>query len=127
MMTEMGQNGDSEVIVERTFRLEGNSAGKLDAAVEQLREQPGMMGAEPLDKRSGVHVRYDTRELGAAAVLRLRSELGVQPATGLWQRWRSAWLAVLDGNIRDNAAHRPSCCSKPPPGAGKGITGRRHS
>ena len=127
MKGEAKRTGDSEVIVERAFRVERNAAGALDAAIGQLREQPGVIGAEPLDKPPGVHVRYDTRELDAAAVLRLLSDLGVQPATGLWQRWRSAWLAVLDGNIRDNAAHRPSCCSKPPPGAGRGIAGRRHS
>ena len=127
MRGEANQSVDSEVIVERTFRVERNSAGALDAAIGQLLEQPGVIGAQPLDKPPGVHVRYDTRELDAAAVLHLLSGFGVRPATGVWQRWRSAWLAVLDGNIRDNAAHRPSCCSKPPPGAGKGITGRRHS
>jgi hypothetical protein len=126
MMTEVAQNGDSEVIVERTFRVERDSAEALDAAIGQLLEQPGMTSAELLDKPPGVRVRYDTRELDAVAVLHLLSDLGIRPATGLWQRWRSAWLAMLDGNIKDNAAHRPACCSKPPPGAGRGITGRRH-
>lgn len=126
MNAQTKEDQGSEVVVERKFPIEGGSAQQLDAAVAGLLKVPGVTKAEPLDGRPGVCLRYDARELDAATVLGLLEESGLQPATGVWQRWRIAWLAMLDGNIRDNAAHRPACCSKPPAGAGKGLGGRRH-
>lgn len=128
MQNKSTMKQDSEVVVERNFHIEPVSARVLDEAMATLLDVPGMQMVVPLvGRRPGLRLRYDTRKLDASRIGGLLGELGLQPAGGLWERWRMGWLNMLDDNIRDNASRPPAaCCSRPPPGAGKGIKGGRH-
>jgi len=116
MARKSNVSNDAEVTVERSFPVNPVDAPALGDAIEALGRVDGVLAAEPLGQRSGVLLTYDVRRLNAAQVLEQLRALGVRPAGGLWQRWRMSWATMVDRNIRDNAAHHPACCSKPPRG-----------
>ena len=126
MARKSNVSNDAEVTVERSFPVNPVDAPALGNAIEALGRLDGVLAAEPLGQHSGVRLTYDVRRLNAAQVLEQLRALGVRPGSGLWQRWRMSWAMMVDRNIRDNAAHHPACCSKPPPGAGKGFGGHKH-
>ncbi|RMG34926.1 MAG: cation transporter [Gammaproteobacteria bacterium] len=118
---------DEEAVVQRTFRIEPLSKAALDAACERLRALSGVYAVKVLQVgTNGIQVTYDARQLNAGQILEQLAASGVRPADSLWQRVRMALLRLQDDNIRSNLAHKPSCCSRPPPGAGKGLGGPRH-
>jgi hypothetical protein len=105
-------------IVERSFQTTVPDAFDLPDFVSYLKRHKGVEGVTPDRGRATVRIRYDVRRLNFADVQDLLAQAGAPALQGYCQRWRSGWFVNLDTNIRDNAAHRPVCCSKPPPGAG---------
>ncbi len=122
MQTSTATHQDSEVIVERDFHLDSASEPAIKDAIEGLLSVPGIQEAVRLTgRRPGLRLSYDTRKIDAARIGELIGESGLHLASGLLERWRMGWMNMLDDNIRDNAKHRAACCSRPPPGAGKGL------
>lgn len=120
-------DGDGETVVVRKFRLLPVPEPVLQTAAAKLLDVPGVRVATPINgKRMGLRLRYDVRKLNASRVMAKLDQLGLRPVPGILQRWRLALDDMKDGNIRDNASLRPTCCSHPPPGAGKGIHGGRY-
>ena len=119
MNKQPGKSSNSvDTIVERVFQTIVPDALDLPDFIPYLERHKGIVGVTPDRGRATVHVRYDVRHLNFAEVQYLLAQAGAPSLQGYCQRWRSGWFVNLDTNIRDNAAHRPVCCSKPPPGAG---------
>lgn len=118
---------EDEAIVERTLRTEPLSENAMHVARERLLTLPGIRAVKALEeRRDKLQITYDVRQLDMAQILAHLEDSGVRPVDSLWQRMRLALLRLQDDNIRSNLTHKPSCCSRPPPGAGKGLGGHRH-
>lgn len=113
-----------DTIVERSFQTTVADALDLPDFIPYLKRHKGIVGVTPERGRATVRVRYDVRHLNFSDVQSLLGQAGAPARQGYCERWRSGWLVNLDINIRDNAAHRPVCCSRPPPGVGRGSPGR---
>ena len=122
-----GNGKTAETIVERSFQTTVPDALELPDFIPYLKRQKGILGVTPERGRATVRVRYDVRHLNFADVQYLLAQAGAPARQGYCERWRSGWFVNLDTNIRDNAAHRPVCCSRPPPGVGRGSPGRGDS
>lgn len=125
-MNEHHGNGSKSVdtIVERVFHTTVPDAFDLPDFIPYLKRHKGIVGVNPERGHATVRVRYDVRHLDFAGVQYLLAQAGAPAQQGYCQRWRSGWFVNLDTNIRENASHRPVCCSKPPPGVGRGSPGR---
>jgi len=117
-----GVNGITTV-VERSFHTTVPDALRLTDFIPYMMQKRGVLAVKPEPDHATVRVRYDVRHLNFADIQDLLAQSGAPALQGYCQRWRSGWFVNLDTNIRDNAAHRPVCCSKPPPGAGNRIRG----
>ena len=118
MNKHQGQSSNSvDTIVERVFQTTVPDALDLPDFIPYLERHKGIVGVTPDRGRATVHVRYDVRHLNFAEVQYLLAQAGAPALQGYFQRLRSGWFVNMDTNVRDNAAHRPVCCSKPPPGA----------
>ena len=108
----------STTIVERCFKTTVPNALGLPDFDQQLERQSGILAAVSDRDQGVVRVRYDVFQLNFSDVQNRLAQLGAPPPTGLWQRWRRGWFVNVDTNIKDNALHVPTCCSRPPAGAG---------
>lgn len=99
--------------VRRTIPLADVGHEKLEEAVQSLRAIE-WVGDLRVDGRR-LRLRYDASAVNFRDIERLLDELGLQRATGLWWRCKSAWYRFLDTNARSNALSRGgACCSRPP-------------
>ena len=81
----------------------------------------GLPGVLAVEERSPLRlrIRYDVLKTDYGTLYAALAQAGVAMPVGRLARWRCAWYAFQDANLRDNAGYRPACCSKPPPGAGR--------
>ena len=104
--------------VTRSFDIAVAHYQALDEGVKQVGSVPGVTQAEVNSDRTKLEVTYDVREATAEDIQSALETAEMAAPSSVWRRIRVAWQSNLDINCRDNAAHRPACCSKPPPGAG---------
>lgn len=117
------QAGEPETRVSRSFDISVPKPNNLDEEYETIGELPGVLEVTVTSDRTRLRVSYDVRATTAGDIQKVLDATNLAAPASFWRRMRITWLNTLDVNRRDNAAHRPTCCSKPPPGAG---VGRHH-
>jgi hypothetical protein len=82
--------------------------------------------ADPLRlllKKGGIPVGSRTHRLAARVSIddieAILTRHGVVVGHGWWNHFKEGHYYFVDQNVKDNAAHLPTCCSKMPPGAGR--------
>ena len=116
--TILNTTSDLATRVSRSFDISVSQHADLEKECEAIGEQPGVVEVSATSDRTQLLVTYDVRETRAKVIQEVVSSAGLAAPTSFWRRMRISWLSSLDENRRDNAAHRPACCSKPPPGTG---------
>lgn len=111
--------GELVTQVTRSFDFAVPQNQTLDQGIDKITAAVGVIRAEANSDRTKLKVTYDVREANAEAIQRSIEMAELSAPGSWWRRIRVAWLSSLDDNCRDNAAHRPACCSRPPRGAGK--------
>jgi hypothetical protein len=102
-------------VVTRAFIL--SSPNESLGSVTRLGEQPGVLRVKAAPDGRKLTVTYDVRKITADGIDQALRSRGALKSRTLLESVRIAWLNALDENCRDNAAYRPACCSKPPPGS----------
>jgi hypothetical protein len=105
---------DAETTVRRPLELLRPADGATGLRTPDL---PGLIRIETDPRKTRLWAVYDVRHTDYATVVQALEKAGFALDGGWWSRRRLAWYRFQDINIRDNASHRPACCSKPPPGA----------
>jgi hypothetical protein len=102
-------------VLKRTFRLQrGQSAPPHRRLDPMLTALPGVV--ETRLERSGrrLKLRYDATQIALDAILQRMDEIGIRPATGVWQRLKQAWYRYVDETVKENNHVKGgACCSNP--------------
>jgi hypothetical protein len=108
----------SDTVVRRPFIYESERE-TARAALNKMSEVEGVLETELDKSKMRLWLTYDALKTDYSTLCSELTKAGVRLAARIWSRWRRDWYSFQDRNIRDNAGHRPACCSKPPPGAGR--------
>ena len=107
---------ESATQVRRSFDISVPRHCEFKKELDIVNALPGVVEVSATSDRKQLFVTYDVRRTIAEEIQKTVGAVGLAAPTSFWRRMRIAWLNSLDTNRRENAAHRPACCSKPPPG-----------
>ncbi|MDX1301523.1 cation transporter [Photobacterium sp.] len=118
MSTDKHRPGVNEVnCVERLIKIVGLTAdntAQLIAAIDSLQ---GMDQVSVDEKRSELIVIYDASHCNINLIEDVINGCGLRIADNWWSRMKGSYYQFVDQNVKDNAAHEPWSCHKPPPGS----------
>ena len=102
-------------VVKRRIRLAGKPSDEQARRLEQeLKQVDGVMSLSVEKERGRLELVYDVTGADLDDLLARSKDYGFQPRRSLPTNTRLGWYRFLDQNIRDNAGHKPHCCSEPP-------------
>lgn len=103
----------SQFLLRRKLAVEGLTDAQWEDFIQELNNHPCVDFAE--GKRGNLLITtFDGRHWSTDELIDLVGARGGRLKEGWWQRQRLAWYRFTDENVRANAKHVPSCCSKPP-------------
>lgn len=105
--------------VVRRLRIEPGSDRNVTAAI---REIDGLYGIDEVsvdDVTRVIHLAYDASRLSIDDIEEIIKRHSLDVSHDWWTHFKEGHYRFVDQNIRDNAAHVPTCCNKIPPGAGR--------
>jgi len=105
--------------VVRHLKLDKSPGSALAAAVAEIDQIFGMDEVALADEGTLIHLAYDASVVSIDDIEEILGRHGVEVGHGWWNHLKEGGYRFVDQNVKDNAAHVPSCCSKMPPGAGK--------
>lgn len=91
----------------------------LATAVAEIDQLCGMDEFSLAEQGTLIHLAYDATRVSIDAVEMILNRHGVKVGRGWWNHFKEGHYRFVDQNVKDNAAHVPTCCNKMPPGAGK--------
>lgn len=90
---------------------------QLECLAKMLAALGGVKSLEACGQE--LRIAYDFSRLEFGTLVRETAECGIAVDESGWRRLRGAWYRFTDANARDSTQLKPTCCSRPPPGAGK--------
>jgi hypothetical protein len=103
----------AQFLLRRKLAVEGFTETQWEDFIQELNHHPSVDFAE--GKPGGqLIVTFDGRHWSTDELIDLAKTRGGCLKGGWWQRQRLAWYRFTDENVRANAKHVPTCCSKPP-------------
>lgn len=107
-------------LLTRHLKLVGLDNSGIDTLIEQLHALPQVDEASIRIKGKGavLTIGYDasTQPQPLDAIQQVLASMDVAIAADGWTRFKLRYYATTDENVYENARHKPSCCSKVPPG-----------
>jgi hypothetical protein len=116
--TQMRQGVSKANRVVRKLKLDKPVGKDISAALGEIDELPGMDEVWVDEKTGVLRLAYDAGRLSIGSIEAVLSEHGIVLSDNWWNRLKVNQYRFVDQNVKDNAAHVPSCCNKIPPGAG---------
>jgi hypothetical protein len=112
--------GVTEVnLVIRKLQLKGLTEFNRAKIISEIDEAVGIENVT-LDIKDGLlHVAYDVTHINLDAIKLVVVEHGAELSGGWWSHFKEGYYKFVDQNMKDNIKHKPSCCSRPPPGSTK--------
>ncbi|MBC8259976.1 MAG: cation transporter [SAR324 cluster bacterium] len=101
-------------LVNRKLKLEGLIEQNKSSILAEIAQLHGIVSTSIVDEIMLLKVSYDGSKLGMNDFEHILNTFNCQFATDWWSRCKLNWYRSIDNNIRDNAAHVPHCCNKPP-------------
>lgn len=105
--------------VVRHLKLEKSQKLQLAAAVAEIDQLYGMDEVALAEEGILIHLAYDASHVSIDDIEAALRRHGVEVGHGWWTHFKEGHYRFVDQNVKDNAAHVPTCCSKMPPGVWK--------
>jgi|SRR5699024_449840 len=103
----------AQFLLRRKIAVEGLNENKTGEVIQKLNHYTHVDFAE--DKQGGqLVVTFDGRRWSTNELIEFIESHGGRLKHSWWQRKKHAWYRFTDENVRDNAKHVHTCCSKPP-------------
>lgn len=103
----------AQYLLRRKLVIEGFTETQWEDFIQELNHHPSVDFAEGKPEGQLI-VTFDGTHWSTDELIDLIEARGSRLKAGWWQRQRLAWYRFTDENVRANAKHVPSCCSKPP-------------
>ncbi|PKH02105.1 hypothetical protein CXF72_13390 [Psychromonas sp. MB-3u-54] len=112
--------GVTEVnLVIRKLQLKGLTEFNLAKIISEIDQTVGIESVT-LDIKDGLlHIAYDVTHINLDAIKLVVVKHGAAFSEGWWNHFKEGYYNFVDQNMKDNIKHKPSCCSRPPPGSTK--------
>jgi hypothetical protein len=105
--------------VVRHLKLEESRQPSLTAAVAEIDPLSGMYEVSLTDERTIIHLTYDATRVSIDDIEAILTRHNVEVGHGWWNHFKEGHHRYVDQNVKDNAAHVPTCCNKLPSGFDK--------
>lgn len=117
MSTNKHRPGVNEVnCVERSITIMGLDTDKAAQLIAEMDSLQGMDQVSIDEKCSELTVVYDATHCNINLIEDVINACGLRIADNWWSRMKGSYYQFVDQNVKDNAAHEPWSCHKPPPG-----------
>lgn len=103
-------------LVRRKLQLSGVSEQAAALLVVELGQLFGMDRVRFDASKSSLVFSYDATHCSLDRVEEKVRQHGASFDTGWWSRIKCSYYRFVDQNVKDNAAHEPHCCNRPPAG-----------
>ncbi|WP_319782629.1 hypothetical protein [Oceanisphaera sp. IT1-181] len=104
----------AQFLLRRKLAVEGLTEIQWEDFIQELNHHPCVDFAEGKPK-SRLVVIFDGTRWSTDELINLIEAQGGRLKRSWWQRQKIAWYHFTDDNVRANAKHEPTCCSKMPP------------
>ena len=105
--------------VVRHLKLETSPEQNLAIAIAEIDQLVGIDEVALAEEGTLIHLAYDAATVSIDDIEAILTRHNVEVGHGWWNHFKEGHYRFVDQNVKDNAAHVPSCCSKMPPGFGK--------
>lgn len=106
-------------LVIRHLKLESVTPENISAVVDEIDQLYGLDGVSFDEKSQVINLAYDASRVGIQGIEEIFEKHGVDICHNWWTNLKEGYYRFVDDNVKDNAKHKPTCCNKIPPGAGK--------
>jgi len=112
--------GVTEVnLVIRELQLKGLNEFNRAKIISEIDEAMGVDNVT-IDIKDGLlHIAYDVTHLNLDAIKLIVHKHGAEFSESWWNHFKEGYYKFIDQNMIDNIKHKPTCCSRPPPGSTK--------
>jgi hypothetical protein len=107
-------------LVSHTLKVTDLTEDKSGAVLNDIDSQIGVDTTSVDPDHSEITVSYDASVIDMDTICQHLQQQGVGIDPGWWNQFKLNWDRQIDQNVKDNAAHEPSCCNKP-------LSGQRRS
>lgn len=118
-MTEHREGVNPAFLARHTLSLTGLNSADAGNLLADIDELPGVDRVRLKGREQTLKVAYDASRLNIDGVIAILEKYGASVKDSWWSRTRLGWQRQTDENIRDNARHEATCCSK-------GVQSRRY-
>jgi hypothetical protein len=105
--------------VVRNLKLEKSPEPNLAAAAAEIDKLYGMDEVTLAQEGTSIRLAYDASIVSIDDIEAILKKYSVEVGHGWWNHFKEDHYRFVDQNVKDNAEHVPTCCSKMPPGFGK--------
>lgn len=106
-------------LVIRKLQLKGLTEFNRAKIISEIDEAVGIESVT-LDIKDGLlHIAYDVTHINLDAIKLVVVKHGAELSGGWWNHFKESYYKFVEQNMKDNLKHKPSCCSRPPPGSTK--------
>jgi hypothetical protein len=102
--------------VERSIRVVGLTPDNAAQLREEIDSLQGVAQVSIEEKQAEITIVYDATHCNINLIEDVINACGLRIANNWWSRMKGSYYQFVDQNVKDNAAHEPWSCHKPPPG-----------
>jgi len=106
-------------LVSRKLQLKGLTEFNRAKIISEIGQAVGVDNLT-LDIKNGLlHIAYDVTQINIDAIKLVVCKHDAEFSESWWNHLKESYYKFVDQNMLDNIKHKPSCCSRPPPGSTK--------